>query len=195
MTSFFAKSFRSRSAALFCLALVGFSVHATEARAAEGDAPAAVSGSRSKLLGLNKGRWGFGFGFPGGGNPLGAGYVGARYFLADNYALGGYLLFGNDSAAKSNSVGVAGKFTGYLAQADRVNLFWFGQLSFGKNGGKANKDKDDLLVGFGGGFGVEYALLKDFSISGEGGLSFNTLPDGENAMALGTSAVALNFYF
>lgn len=156
---------------------------------------AAAGASKGRGIDFSKGRWGFGFGFPGGGSPIGSGYVGARYFVADGKSLGGYLLFGSDSSQKSNSFGLAGKFTGYLAQAERVNLYGFGQLSLGKNGGEANKDKDDMLIGLGGGGGVEFALLKDFSISGEAGLSFNTLPDGENAVALGTSALALNFYF
>jgi hypothetical protein len=149
----------------------------------------------SRYLDLSKGRWGFGFGFPGGGSPVGAGYIGARYFVAEKKSLGVHVLFGNDTAAKSNAFGLAGKFNGYVAQADRLNLFWFAQLSLGRNGGEANKDKDDVLLGMGGGFGLEYVLLRDLSVSGEGGLSLNTLPDGENAIALGTSSLALNFYF
>jgi hypothetical protein len=191
----------------FCALLVGVGLTVPVQAWAQSDVdtsmgaalPAAPSSlatpSKGRGLNLSEGRWGFGFGFPGGGNPMGSGYVGARYFVKNEKSIGGYLLLGSDSAARTNSFGLAGRYTAYFAQADRVHLFGFGQLSLGRNGGDANEDKDDLLIGVGGGAGVEFALLKDLSVSGEAGLSFNTLPDGENAIALGTSALALNFYF
>jgi hypothetical protein len=112
-----------------------------------------------------------------------------------NTAVGAYLLLGNDSAAKTNSFGLAGKYMSYFAQKDRLHLYGFGQLSIGKNGGEANKGRDDTLFGLAGGVGLEFVLLKDFSVSGEAGLGFNTLPDGKNAYATGTGKLAVNFYY
>jgi hypothetical protein len=49
--------------------------------------------------------------------------------------------------------------------------------------------------GLAGGLGLEFVLLKDFSVSGEGGFGFNTLPDGKSAYATGTGKLAVNFYY
>ncbi|HET9236569.1 MAG TPA: hypothetical protein VFO10_04935 [Oligoflexus sp.] len=146
-------------------------------------------------LDLSEGRYGFSFGFPDGNSPMGAGYVGAKYFTAPNTAVGAYLLLGGDSAAETSSFGLAGKYMSYFAQKDRLHLYGFGQLSLGKNGGAANKGKDDTLFGLAGGLGLEFVLLKDFSVSGEGGFGFNTLPDGKSAYATGTGKLAVNFYY
>jgi len=146
-------------------------------------------------LDLSEGRYGFSFGFPDGGNSMGAGYIGARYFTAQNTAVGAYLLLGGDSAAETSSFGIAGKFTQYFAQKDRLHFYGFGQLSIGKNGGAANKGRDDTLFGIAGGVGLEFVLLKDFSVSGEGGFGYNTLPDGKSAYATGTGKLAINFYY
>ncbi|MDQ3235536.1 MAG: hypothetical protein M3Q07_27310 [Pseudobdellovibrionaceae bacterium] len=155
-------------------------------------APAAPSGEG---LDLSEGRYGFSFGFPDGGSSMGAGFIGARYFTAQNTAVGAYLLLGGDSAAETSSFGLAGKFTKYFAQRDRLHFYGFGQLSIGKNGGTANKGKDDTLFGIAGGAGLEFVLLKDFSVSGEGGFGYNTLPDGKSAYATGTGKLAVNFYY
>lgn len=146
-------------------------------------------------LDLSEGRYGFSFGFPDGNSPMGAGYIGAKYFTAPNTAIGAYLLLGGDSAAETSSFGLAGKYMSYFAHKDRLHLYGFGQLSLGKNGGAANKGKDDTLFGLAGGLGLEFVLLKDFTVSGEGGFGFNTLPDGKNAYATGTGKLAVNFYY
>ncbi len=151
--------------------------------------------SSNDSLDFSEGRYGFSYGFPDGGSPFGAGFVGARYFVAPDRSIGAYLLLGDDSSAKTNSFGLAGKYTSYFAKKDRVHLFYFAQLSLGKNGGAANKGKDDTLFGFGGGAGLEYALLKDFSVSAEGGFGYNTLPDSKSAYATGTGKLAVNFYY
>jgi hypothetical protein len=158
-------------------------------------APSAPAPVSSEGLDLSEGRYGFSFGFPDGNSPMGAGYVGARYFTAPNTAVGAYLLLGSDSAAETSSFGLAGKYMSYVAQRDRLHLYGFGQLSLGKNGGAANKGKDDTLFGLAGGLGLEFVLLKDFTVSGEAGLGFNTLPDGKNAYATGTGKLAVNFYY
>ena len=160
----------------------------------EANRVSSVLGS-AEHLDLSEGRYGFSFGFPDGGTTFGAGFVGGRYFLGPNEAVGAYLLLGNDSAAKSNSVGLAGKYQRYFAQHERINLYWFGQLTLGQNGGTANKGKDDFLFGLGGGGGLEYSLLKDFTVSAEGGMGFNTLPKSKNAFATGTGKLAVNFYY
>ena len=115
--------------------------------------------------------------------------------MEQDTAIGGYLLLGNDSSAKTSSFGLAGKYQKYFAKRERINLYWFGQLSLGQNGGTANKGKDDMLFGLGGGAGLEYTLLKDFTVSAEGGFGFNTLPDSKSAYATGTGKLAINFYY
>ncbi len=147
------------------------------------------------LLDFKEGRYAFAFAFPEGGSFMGPGYIGAKKFLSDHEAFGGYLLIGNDSAAKANSFGLAGKYQSYFAQRNAVLLYWFAQLSLGQNGGTANEGRDDLLFGLAGGAGLEYSLMRDFSLSIEGGLSYNTLPDSENAYTTGTSKFAVNFYY
>lgn len=146
-------------------------------------------------LNLSEGRYSFSFGFPDGGSAMGSGYIGARYFTAQDTAVGAYLLLGGDSSAETSSFGLAGKFNKYFAHRDRLHFYGFGQLSIGKNGGAANKGKDDTLFGIGGGVGLEFVLLKDFSVSGEGGFGYNTLPDGKSAYATGTGKLAINFYY
>ncbi len=172
---------------------------AEAAPAASTPPPAAIARtvgvSSNEYMDFVPGRYGFSFGFPDGSSPFGAGFVGARYFTEADTAVGAYLLLGNDSAAKTNAIGLAGKYSRYFAQRDRLSLLWFGQLTLGQNGGSANKGKDDFLFGFGGGLGVEFALLKNFSISGEGGIGYNTLPDSESALATGTGKLAVNFYY
>jgi hypothetical protein len=170
---------------------------APEAPAPVESAPPAAARSPMSGEDLNfaEGRYGFSVGFPDGGSTFGAGFVGLRYFTSDHSSLGGYLLLSNDSSAETSAFGLGGKFTNYIAHRDRVHLYWFGQLLLGKNGGKANKGKDDTLFGLGGGGGLEYSLLKDFSVSAEGGLGFNTLPDGKSAYATGTGKIAINFYY
>ncbi len=155
----------------------------------------ATSSASGEGLDLSEGRYGFSFGFPDGNSPMGAGYIGARYFTAPNTAVGGYLLLGGDSAAETSSFGLAGKYMSYFAQKDRLHLYGFGQLSIGQNGGAANKGKDDMLFGLAGGLGLEFVLLKDFSVSGEAGFGFNSLPDGKSAYATGTGKLAVNFYY
>ena len=146
-------------------------------------------------LPMNEGRMGLSFMFPDGGSPFGSGYVGMRYFIANDKSVGGYLLLSNDSGAKASAFGLAGKFQQYLLHRDRVHLFGFGQVTLGKNGGEANKDKDDLLIGLGFGGGVEYQLLQDLSFSYEAGLGYSTQPKSANTIATGSSKLALNIYF
>jgi hypothetical protein len=153
------------------------------------------SNSSGETLDLSEGRYAFSFGFPDGGSAMGAGYVGARYFTSQGKAVGAYLLLGSDSAAKTSSFGLIGKYMSYFVQRDRLNLYGFGQLSIGQNGGDANKGKDDTLFGIAGGAGLEFVLLKDFTVSGEAGFGYNTLPDGESAYATGTGKLAINFYY